>query len=234
MGESASSLEGSALSGLFLDQDDIFEQICSRVELLLQNPAKLWSSNSYETFNNIESLMQEVIKLSKTGLVPSLGPSLFDLYQLLNLLVNCSALLEAGWLSIEDDQRTKDYLKALTYLKLSALCAFDDARLVWARLVEKVKYEHLPYKALEDLDLIKLFLEARDVDHVSAYHEFVGQGMRLICEAYSERSPRYKLYMALQEADVPWGQTCGRGCDGNVNTDEMVVFISDQLEGKYR
>jgi hypothetical protein len=230
MGQSASSLEGSSLRIPSLDQEGLFKQICSSVEHLLKKPKDLYSVSSSETIKRFTSLGREVIKLAKTDLIPDLHTKFFALYEEFNHSTNCSALLEKEWCSIEDDEQTQHFLKAMTYLKLSAFCAFDDARYVWARLAEKVKYVRLPYEALENLDLIKLHI-AGDDDHITAYHEFVGQGMSLLCEAYYEQSPKYKLYMALKEADVPWGSYCPRGYNESVDTDEMVNFLISQLEG---
>ena len=214
-----------------LDQDGILTQIRSIIKRLLPKPTRLRYPYSAETFKSLESLYREVMNIAKTGLVPDLGQRLFALYQELDCSVNCSALLAEKWLSIEDDdQRTKDFLNAMTYLKLSAFCGYHKARYVWADLAKKVKYRTLPYQALEDLDTIKLHNEACDHVHITDCHEFVGQSMRLICEVYYEQ-PQYKLYMALQEAHIPWGQTCGSGYDGNVNTTEMVEFLIAQLEG---
>jgi hypothetical protein len=226
MGQSHSSLP------LFvIPLDDILAQISSAAERLLQKPTRLRYPYSAETFKSLESLYRDVMKLAKSDLVPDLGQKLFALYQKLDISANCSALLAEEWLSIEDDDhRTKDFLIAMTYLKLSAFCGYDEAIYVWADLAKKVKHERLPYKALEDLNLIRLHNEAHNVVDITTCHEFVGQSMRLICEVYYEQ-PQYKLYMALQEADIPWGQTSGGGYDGNVNTTQMVEFLIAQLEG---
>jgi hypothetical protein len=220
----------SSLVVPLLDQDGILAQIRSIIERLLPKPTRLIYPYSTETFKSLDGLSREVIKLAKTSLVPDLGQRLFALYQELDCSANCSTLA-AEWLSIEDDdQRTKDFLNAMTYLKLSAFCGYDEARYVWADLAKKVKHERLPYQALKDLDMIKLHNKACDDVDITACHEFVGQSMRLICEVYYEQ-PQYKLYMALQEARIPWGQTSGSGYDGNVNTTEMVEFLIAQLEG---
>jgi len=219
----------SSLVVPLLDQDGILAQIRSIIERLLKKPTKLRWPHSTETYKSLDGLYREVIKLAKTSLVPDLGQMLFALYQELDCSVNCSALLAEEWLSIEDDdQRTKDFLIAMTYLKLSALCGYDEARYVWADLAKKVKYKTPPYQALEDLDMIKLHNEACDDVHIADCHEFVGQSMRLICEVYN-KEPQYKLYMALQEAHIPWGQTSGSGY-GSINTEEMVRFMIEQLE----
>jgi hypothetical protein len=221
----------SSLVVLLLDQDSILVQIRSAAERLLKNPTKLRWPYSAETFKSLDGLYREVMKLAKTGLVPDLGQRLFALYQELDISANCSALLAEEWLSIEDDDhRTKDFLNAMTYLKLSAFCGYDESRYVWADLAKKVKHERLPYKALEDLNLIRLHNEAHDIVDITTCHEFVGHSMRLICEVLCEE-PQYKLYMALQEAHIQWAQTCGSGYDGNVNTTEMVQFLIEQLEG---
>ena len=220
----------SSLVVPLLDQDGILAQIRSIIERLLKKPTKLRWPHSAETSKSLDGLYREVIKLAKTSLVPDLGQILFALYQELDCSVNCSAILTEERLSIEDDQQTIDFLIVMTYLKLSALCGYDEARYVWADLAKKVKYKTPPYQALEDLDMIKLHNEACDDVHIADCHEFVGQGMRLICEVYNEE-PQYKLYMALQEASIPWGQTSGSGYDGNVNTTEMVEFLIAQLEG---
>jgi hypothetical protein len=120
----------------------------------------------------------------------------------------------------------------MTYLKLSAMCVFDEARCVWATLAEKVKCERLPYEAMKYLDLIKLCNEASRNDHITACHEFVGNDMYLICKAYKRSCPTYRFYkLLLKGPHIPWGQTCG-GYDGNVNTDQMIRFMIDQLEEK--
>jgi len=213
----------SILEVPLLDHVAILAQISSVVErFVLEYP------ESTETFQSLVSLYREVIKLEKTGLVPDLGHRLFALHQVVDGSVNCSALLVQKWLCIHNDQRTKDFLKAMTYLKLSACCGYMKAIYVWADLVKN--HERLLYKAIDDYDLISLHNKAYDVEYILAYHEFVVHDMRLICEAYSEH-PQYKLYMALKEAVVPWGKTCGSGGDGNVDTDEMVAFILEQLEG---
>ncbi len=222
----------SSLVVPFLDQDDILKQICSTVPLLLQNPTMLHSSTSYETINRLDCLKRNVIKLAQTGLAPDLGPRLFVLYQELDHSTNCSSLLEEEWCPIEDDMRPRNFLIAMTYLKLSALCAFDDARLIWAALAKKVKYERLPYKALEDLDLIKLSIQASDENHITACHEFVRNGMYLICKAYKRSCPTYRFYrLLLKGPRIPWGQTFGSNCDGSVDTDDIVRFLIDKLEG---
>jgi len=213
-----------------LDQKGLLKQICSSVKHLLQQPTDLYSASSSETLERLNSLCREVITVAKTGLAPDLGPKLFALYQELDSSVDCSAFLEE-WKSIEDDEPTREYLIAMTYLKLSALCTFDEARYVWASLAKEDKCggPH-PYEALEDLDLIKLHF-AGDDDQFTYCHEFLAQGMSLICEAYYEQSPKYKLYMALKEADVPSGYYYPRGYGDNVNTEEMVRFLISQLEG---
>ena len=215
-----------------VDLKAILEQIRSAIELLLPVPSALYSESSRQTNNGISRLMREVIKLAKTGFFPDLGPSLFALYQELDVSENCSALLEKKWCPIEDDCQTKDFLIAMIYLKLSAMCAFDEARHVWVALAKKVKDERLPYDAMEDLDLIKLYKEARRNDYITACHEFVGNDMYLICKAYKRSCLTYRFYKLLLKGPyIPWGQTCG-GYDGNVNTDQMVRFIIEQLEEK--
>jgi hypothetical protein len=215
----------SSLVVPLLDQDGILAQIRSIIERLLKKPTKLRWPHSTETFKSLDGLYREVIKLAKTSLVPDLGQILFALYQELDCSVNCSAILTEERLSIEDDQQTKDFLIVMTYLKLSALCGYDEARYVWADLAEKVKYERLPYEAMKNLDLIKLYKEAS-----SACHEFVGNGMYLICKAYKRSCPTYRFYKLLLKGPyIPWGQTCC-GYDGNINTEEMVRFMIEQLE----
>ena len=214
-----------------VDPNSPFEQICSAVESLLPVPSVLYSESSHKTHNGIRRLMLEVIKLAKTGLFPDLGPRLFNLYQELDRSANCSALLAEEWRSIEDDQQTINFLKAFVYLKLSAMCFFDEARYVWATLAKKVKYEKLPYDAMKELDLIKLYKEASRNDHITACHEFVGNDMSLICKAYKSSCRIYRLYRLLVKGPcIPWGQTFGSSCDGNVNTDEMVRFMIEQLK----
>jgi hypothetical protein len=211
-----------------LDLDAILAQIRSAVERLLPNLTRHEYPYSAETDKMLKSLYREVIKLSHTDLVPDLGPRLFALHQVVDASVNCSALLDQEWISIEDDRRTKDLLNAMTYLKLSAFCGYGPARHIWADLAKK--HERLLYNAIDDFDLVGLHIKAYDVVDITTYHEFVVQDMRLLCEAFCE-DPQYKLYMALKEAHIPWGQTGGSGGDGNVGTDKMVEFILEQLEG---
>jgi hypothetical protein len=217
------ALTDSFLVVPFLDQDGLLEQICSAVKRLLQKPTRLRYPYSTETYNSLDGLYREVMKLDKTGLVPELGPRLLASYQELDCSANCSALLEEEC-SIEDDKRSIDFLMAMTYLKLSAFCASHDARYLWADLAKKVKHDRIPSKALEDLDLIGLHNEVCDVVAITCCGEFVVHGMRLICEVFCEE-PQYKLYMALKEAHIPWGY------DGKRNTTEMVQFLIEQLEG---
>ena len=212
-----------------LDCDDILAKICSAVERSLPNLTRHEYPSSAETAGKmLKNLYREVIRLSHTDLVPDLGPRLFALHQLLDASVNCSALLDQEWISIEGDRRTKDFLNTMTYLKLSAFCGHDPAIHIWADLVKK--HERLLYKAIDDFDLVGLHIKAYDVVDITTYHEFVVQDMRLLCEAFCQ-DPQYKLYMALKEAHIPWGQTGGSGGDGNVGTDKMVEFILEQLEG---
>jgi hypothetical protein len=216
-------MSGSFLEVPLLDHNAILAQISSAAERLLQKPTRLHYPYSTETYNSLDGLHREVMMLAKTGLVPELGPRLLALYQELDRSVNCSALLEEEC-SIEDDKRSRDFLIAMTYLKLSAFCAFHDARYLWADLAKKVKHDRIPSKALKDLDLIGLHNEACDVVDITCCHEFVVHGMRLICEVFCEE-PQYKLYIALKQTHIPWGY------DGKRDTIQMVQFLIEQLEG---
>ncbi len=218
-----------------LDLDNITAQIVSVVERLTKSNSIPVTGIKRETFDDLDNLMREVIKIARSGFVPDLGPRLYAKFQELDSSAHCTELLALEWRHIKDDPETKAFLEAMTYLKLAALCAFDEARYTWASFAKKVQYESLQHEALSDGDFIKLYKETgRNCYSVDALHEYVDVGLYLICKAYKRTNMRYMLYKLMLNAQsysiIPSG-VADADWAGQLSTQRMVNFIIEKLEG---
>jgi hypothetical protein len=227
----------SPLLEVVLDPNNILSQIDAALERLIRSNPIPPTGISRETFVNLDILMREVIKIAKSGFFPGLGQRLFAKFQELETSARCSEILTMEWCHVEDNQETKAFLVAMMYLKLAALCGFEDARSRWVSYCKKVKYDRPPHDALDDLDLITLYRTAGGVCYrISAMHEFVGVGMYLMCKAYKKQSKIYQLYKALlrerTDSRIPDACDCADYA-GQYSTTAMVDFLVQQLDGTF-
>jgi hypothetical protein len=218
---------------LVIPLDDILAQIDAAVRGLTKNKSIPSTGIEIETFEALDSLMRQVIKIAHSGFFPELGPRLYAKFQELDISADCSDIIALDYPLIMDDQQTKDFLEAITFLKLAALCAVDEARYEWASFAEIVTTVSLPHEAINDGDWITLYNNTDcNYDCIDTLHDIVGLGMYLMCKAYKKKDRKYTIYKALLKEqkcqNIPYALSCGE-----LTTSESVNFLVKQLDGRY-
>jgi hypothetical protein len=221
---------------LVIPLDDILAQIDAAVRGLTRNKSIPFTGIKIETLEALDSLMRQVIKIAHSGFFPELGPRLYAKFQELDISAGCSNILALDYPLIINDQQTKDFLEAITFLKLAALCAVDEARYEWASFAEIVTTVSLQHEALNDGDWITLYNNTDcNYDYISTLHDIVGLGMYLMCKAYKKKDRKYMLYrLLLNEQDssnIPHGVACANY--DQITTESCVNFLVRQLDGRY-
>jgi hypothetical protein len=218
---------------LVVSVEDVLKRIHAAVGALTTSKS---SPPTIETYRALDSLMKEVIKIERSGFVPELGPWLYAKFQELDHSVHCSELVALKYPHIAEHPNTMDFLRAITYLKLAALCTFDEARYEWANLAEIAPTVTLPHGALCEGDWIRLY-NSTDCNYegIDTLHDLVGIGMYLMCDAYKQIDGRFMLYMALLEeqssSNIPHGVACTNY--DQITTEACVKFLVQQLDERY-
>jgi hypothetical protein len=214
---------------LVVSVEGVLERILAAVDALTTSKS---SPPTIETFEALDSLMREVIEIASSGFVPELGPRLYAEFQKLDSSVNCDELVALKYPRITEHPNTMDFLRAITYLKLAALCTFDEATDEWAYLAKKAPTVTLPHEALSFGDWITLY-NSTDCNYegIDTLHDLVGIGMYLMCDAYKQKDGRFMLYMALLEeqssSNIPHGVACTNY--DQITTEACVKFLVQQL-----